>query len=282
MKGPAGETHDKPAYRLYKGEGEEIRYDETVDRLARADVVLFGEVHDNRLVHQLQFEITRDLFSAGRGDMALGAEMFEADNQLILDEYLAGLILHRHLVAEAKVWNNYETDYRCLVDFAKENTLRFIATNVPRRYANLVAREGIEALERLSEEAKQYSAPLPISVDLATPGYREMMGMNLDMGHRMRMRPENVVAAQAVKDATMAHFVMKNLVAEGLFIHYNGVYHSQNYGGIYWYLKKADPRLSVLTISSVEGEHTGFQREYQGLGDFILVVPEGAKDLPAE
>jgi uncharacterized iron-regulated protein len=29
-----------------------------------------------------------------------------------------------------QLWSNYQTDYRPLVDFAKENNLRFIATNI--------------------------------------------------------------------------------------------------------------------------------------------------------
>jgi uncharacterized iron-regulated protein len=272
MFGLKEKAQKKPSWRLYGREGRELRYGETVEYLARAHVVLFGELHDNRLIHTLQYEITKDLFEGKKKDLILGAEMFEADNQLILDEYLAGLILDRHLVTEAKVWDNYETDYRVLVDFAKEHGLKFIATNIPRRYANLVAREGIDALESLTEEAKRYFAPLPIAVDLETPGYREMMLMNRDMGHGMRIKPEHFVAAQAVKDATMAYFIVKNRAAASLFLHFNGVYHSQKFGGIYWYLKQADPGLALFTVSSVEAEHLEFQKEYIGLGDFILVA----------
>ena len=272
MHGLNLETHGEAAYRLYDKEGTPIAYEKTIDLLAEAEVFLFGELHDNALIHHMQISMTEDLFKKRKGELILGAEMFDSDNQLILDEYLSGLILHRHLVAEAKVWDNYEEDYSALVDFAKEHGLNFIATNIPRRYASLVSREGIEALEGLSGEAKQYIAPLPITVDPATPGYREMMGMSLDMGHGMQTNPENLVTAQAVKDATMAYFIMKNRAARQLLFHYNGVYHSQNYGGIYWYLKKAAPKLTVLTLSSVEGEHLEFQDEYKGLGDFILVV----------
>lgn len=271
-------TQGGAVYRLYDREGTQISYDKAIVRLAEAEVVLFGELHENTFIHHAQISMTDDLFNKKRkGELVLGAEMFEADNQLILDEYLAGVILHRHLVAEAKVWDNYETDYRALVDFAKEHGLKFIATNIPRRYASLVSREGIEALEGLSGEAKQYIAPLPIAVDLATPGYREMMGMNLDMGHRMQINPENLVAAQAVKDATMAYFIMENRATKQLFLHFNGVYHSQNYGGIYWYLKKAAAELKVLTLASVETESLEFKDEYKGLGDFILVVPAAGR-----
>lgn len=260
-------------YRWYNKHGDEVRSDDMPEYLAEVDVVLFGELHGNPIIHQLQQKITRELFDIRKHDLVLGAEMFEADDQLILDEYLFGLILHRHLVAEAKVWDGYDTDYRPLVDFAREQGLRFVATNIPRRYANLVAREGLGALERLSDEAKRLIAPLPITVDLATPGYQEMLGMN--MGHGTGMDSGNFVAAQAVKDATMAHFILNNLPPDGLMVHFNGDYHSKRHGGIYWYLKQANRDLAVLTIASVAGESLAFGEECRGLGDFVLTVAEG-------
>jgi uncharacterized iron-regulated protein len=234
-------------------------------------VLLFGELHGYPLVHRLQLEMTKDLFDIRKGNLVLGAEMFEADDQLVLDEYLADLIKPEHLAQESKVWDNYETDYRPLVDFAREHGLRFIATNIPRRYANLVARKGTRALELLSDDAKRSIAPLPIVVDLSTPGYREMMEMGA--AHGMQMNPENFVAAQAVKDATMAYFIMRNRQEKKLFIHYHGDYHSKNYGGIYWYLERNNPGLVSRTISSVSSETMDFDRHDQGRADYILVVP---------
>jgi uncharacterized iron-regulated protein len=264
-------SDNKPLYRLYNGGGKEIEYQEMLDSCVRADVILFGEIHDHPLVHWLQLELTRDLAEIKKGDLMLGAEMLEADNQLIVDEYLAGLIEHEHVVREAKVWDNYDTDYRPLVDVAKENGLRFIATNVPRRYAALVAREGMKALERLSDEAKRSIAPLPIPFDLSAPGYGKVM--EIGMAHGGHRDAQNFVAAQAVKDATMAYFILKNRGQQELFLHYNGDYHSKNYGGICWYIKQYDPEVQVRTISSVSRATPGFDDACKGLADIVLVVP---------
>jgi uncharacterized iron-regulated protein len=258
-------------HRIFDGKGGETRYQNVLASCRDADVLLFGELHDNPLVHRLQLEMTKDLFDIRKGDLVLGAEMFEADDQLVLDEYLAGLIKPEHLVQESKVWDNYETDYRPLVDFSKAHGLRFIATNIPRRYANLVARQGIRALELLSDDAKRSIAPLPIVVDLSAPGYGEMLEMGA--AHGMQMDAENFVAAQAVKDATMAHFIAKNRHEGKLFIHYHGDYHSKNYGGIYWYLKRSDPGLVIRTISSVSSETMDFDDDDRGRADYILVLP---------
>lgn len=261
----------REAYGLYEGEGREIGYREMLDRCVRADVVLFGEIHEHPVVHRLELELARDLAAIKKGGLMLGAEMLEADNQLIVDEYLAGLIEHEHLVNEAKVWENYGTDYRPLVDVARERGLRFIATNIPRRYASLVARQGMTALERLSDEAKRSIAPLPITLDLRAPGYGQVM--EIGMAHGAHRDARNFVAAQAVKDATMAYFILKNRGPKDLFVHYNGDYHSKNRGGIYWYLKLYDPGITVLTISSVRRDTPGFDDECKDLADIILVVP---------
>jgi uncharacterized iron-regulated protein len=263
---------DNIPYRFYDKEGSRISCRDVVDQASEYDMVLFGEIHNSAIAHRMEFELTRDVYEVRKGKLILGGEMFEADNQLILNEYVAGLIKHEHLVREAKVWGNYETDYRSLVEFAKKHDLPFIASNIPRRYASLVAREGIQSLESLSEAAKRFIAPLPIEVDMATPGYREMT--DIIMSHSMSQKPENFVAAQAIKDATMAYFILKHFKAGNLFLHFNGDYHSRAYGGIYWYLKKSRPELRVVVVSSVESESLTFQEEYEGLGDYVLVIQQ--------
>ncbi len=126
---------DKPAYQLFDRDGQPASYDELLNAAAASDIVLFGELHNNPISHWLQLELSTDLHAHAGTDLVLGAEMFEADNQVILDEYFSGLIMERHFTSEARLWNNYDTDYRPLVELARENSLAFIATNIPRRYA---------------------------------------------------------------------------------------------------------------------------------------------------
>lgn len=261
---------EKPAYRLYDKNGKEIRYGAMLDSLARYEVVLFGEIHNDPIVHWLQFEVIKDLYSRLSGMIILGAEMFEADNQLILSEYLAGTIRHEHFVKEVKVWDNYETDYRQIVEFAGTHRIPLIATNIPRRYASLVAHQGLRALETLSDDAQKYIAPLPIQLNLKSPTYRDLLDLSAVHG----IEAENFLAAQAIKDATMAHFILDSLSHKRLHIHLNGEYHSRRYGGIYWYLKLARPELSVVTITSIEGRTLEFLDEYAGIADYTIVIPQ--------
>ena len=110
----------KEAYRLFREDGKKVKYEKMVEAAAEADIVLFGEYHTNPISHWLQLELSRDLHELKGKGLILGAEMFEADNQLILDEYLAGHITEEKFEEEARLWNNYHTDYKPLFLLAKE------------------------------------------------------------------------------------------------------------------------------------------------------------------
>ena len=258
------------AYQIFDKDGNVTTFENLVQNSTDADIVLFGELHNNSISHWLQLELTMALHAYKDENLVLGMEMFEADNQLIIDEYFAGLIAERNFRAEARLWRNYDTDIRPLVEFARENDLQLIATNIPRRYASLVNREGFEGLENLSPQALSYVAPLPVAYDPELPGYKAM----LEMAHLPGHVNENFPKAQAIKDATMAHFILKNFESGNLFIHYHGAYHSNNYEGIVWYLNRAQPDLQLTTISTVEQSQVEtLDEQHLNLADFIIAVP---------
>ncbi len=268
--GLAFET-DKPAYMLYTGEGEQVSYENMIKELEKADLVFFGEQHDDAIGHWLEFEITKDLYKAKGQDLILAAEMFENDNQVILSEYLEGKISKKSFEAEARLWPNYQGDYKPLVEFAKEKGLFFIASNVPRRYAAVVHTGGLVALDSLSDEAKRFLPPLPIAYDPEVKCYADMMKMTGMMAHVN----ENFPKAQAIKDATMAHFTMKQWKEGKLIIHYNGSYHSNNFEGIIWHIRQQYPELNIMTIANEkQADLSKLNEEYLGLGSYVLLVHE--------
>lgn len=260
-------AQDKQPYQLYTKEGKKTTYKRLVATSADAEVVLFGEHHDNSVIHWLQLELIKDL--AEKKSLVLGAEMIEADNQKQLDQYLAEQINQKAFDTLARLWPNHTTDYKPLVDFAKEKKFPFIATNIPRKYAKMVNKQGLESLNSLPPEEKAWIAPLPIAYDASLPGYKAMMDM---MGDHAT---ENFPKAQATKDATMAHFILKNLRPNTTFIHFNGTYHSDGFEGINWYLKKQKPQLKVITIAAVsQADIEKLEKEHLNKADFILVVDE--------
>lgn len=267
-----GFKNDKPAYRIYQADGDKAKYSKLLKEASEADVVFFGELHNNPICHWLQYELTTDLYIERDGELILGAEMFERDNQLILNEYLEGRISNSSYKKEARLWPNYKTDYSPLVEFAKDSSLSFIATNIPRRYASVVYKKGFEGLDEMSAQAKQYIAPLPIEYDSSLVCYASMLeGMEGMGAHATKTLP----MAQAIKDATMAYSIA-GVAGDGkLFIHYNGSYHSDNFESILWYLNNYKPGLKIVTIASVEQEDISqLDEEYHNRANFILVIPE--------
>jgi uncharacterized iron-regulated protein len=264
---------DKPAYIIYNAEGKQEKFNDLLDDALTADIVLFGEQHNNPVSHWLQLELTKEMFAKKKNNLLLGAEMFERDNQLIVDEYLSDVVASKNFEQEAKLWNNYKTDYKPLVEFAKTNKLPFIATNIPRRYASLVNKKGFEGLDSLSSEAKKYIAPLPVKYDPELKGYKSMLEMMEGQGGGGHAT-ENLPKAQAIKDATMAYSILEYWKPGTTFLHYNGAYHSDNFEGIVWYLKQEKPELKILTITTVEQDTIdSLKDESLKLADYIICVP---------
>jgi uncharacterized iron-regulated protein len=264
--------NDKPAYRLFDQGGKKASYKDLIKETSEADIVFFGELHDNPICHWLEYEITADLYAEKGKNLILGAEMFEADNQLIVNEYLSGLIKEKNFEAEARLWPNYKTDYKRLLNFARDSSLAFIATNIPRRYASMVNKSGFEVLNTLDKKALQFIAPLPIQFDSTLSCYVEMVKM---MGDAPSHATSNITMAQAMKDATMAYFILQNFKPGKTFLHFNGSYHSDRFQSILWYLQQANPKLKIVTISSVEQTDLDeLKKESEGLANFIIAIPE--------
>lgn len=257
----------KMPYQIYTKNGKKISYKMMVSEGAKNDVVLFGEHHNNSVIHWIQLEFAKDL--AKKRPIIFGAEMIEADNQLQLNQYLKGEINQKAFDTVARLWSNYKTDYKPIVDFAKDKSFPFIATNVPRRYASMVFRGGFEALDTLPSLDKEWIVKLPFPYDKNLPAYVRMVK---EMGEH---GGDKLPKAQALKDATMAHFITKNANHTSTFIHYNGTYHSDDYEGIYYYINKQSPKLKVMTIATVDQEDVAkFDKENLNKADFIIVVDE--------
>jgi uncharacterized iron-regulated protein len=261
-------AQEKPAYQLFSSKGKKAQYAQMVKAMQGADVVLFGEYHDNPIVHWLQLESTQDVFKV-RPAMVLGAEMFEADVQTVVDRYVFDSMPEKEFNKTARPWPNHKTDYKPLLDFAREKRIPFIATNIPRKFASAVFRGGFEALDTLTALQKSWVATLPPLYDSTLPCYA-------DIGKAVGMHGgPNLPKAQAIKDATMAHFIVKNYQPGKIFLHYNGAYHSNHYQSIYWYLKQLNPSLKIVTISTaMQSQLKNLDTENKGLADFIILTPE--------
>ncbi len=264
-------SQDLQAFAIFDNHGNKVTFSDIVKKASKSDMVFYGELHNNPIAHWIEYRLAKELYTLKKDKLIIGAEMFEADNQLIIDEYMQDLITDKYFEDECRLWPNYATDYKPIVEFAKENKIPFIATNVPRRYANIVYKQDFAGLDKVSEEAKRYIAPLPIKFDPNVDCYKDMMAGMQGMAHG----GQTIAKAQALKDATMAYFIMKNWQKGKLFYHFNGSYHSDRHQGIVWYLKQSKPKLKILTITTVSQKDVSkLEDDNKILADFIVVVAD--------
>lgn len=262
-------AQNKEAFKIYK-DSTLSSYESILTACKDADFVFFGEDHDNPIAHWLEYELLADLYNEKKKELIVGAEMFEADNQLILNEYLEDKIDDKKFQEEVRLWPNYKTDYKPLIKFCKDSNVQFVATNIPRRYASMVSKKGFGILDSLSSEAKSYIARLPIEYNDSVGCYKDILD-GMDKEHAT----PNIAKAQAIKDATMSYFILKNYKKGNLFLHYNGSFHSNKHDGIIRYLTAEKKKAKVVVITTISQKNISkIEKENLNSGDFIICITE--------
>lgn len=255
------------AYTIFNKKGEPVSFEHVMKETEGKSHIFFGEFHNNPIAHWLQLEMTKQLHLKHGNNLIIGAEMFESDNQLLINEYFSDQIKQKSFEEEARLWKNYKTDYKPIVEFAKKNQLKFVATNVPRRYANAVFHKGITMLDQLDSDAKDLIAPLPIVIDTSLSSYAEITKMSGEHNGEFMME------AQAIKDATMAHFILEHSTENTIFLHLNGAYHSNKNEGIIAFLVPKIQKDKILTLSTVSQEDVShLEKKNEQLADFTICV----------
>lgn len=268
---------DKPAYVIYNSNGKKVTYREMVRSLSSTDICFFGELHNDPISHWLELSLIKDFYELKKDKFVVGAEMWESDNQLLLNELMMDeeYVDMNTYVSSSVLWSNFSTDYLPILQYTKDNNIKFVATNVPRRYARVVSRRGDAALDSLSNQAKSYIAPLPIKMDLKDEFYnyiadvfKETQPISMTGGSLT-----NLVKSQMVKDATMAHFIVTNIPQDGFFFHFNGELHSAFNSGIGYYIKEYNPKLKFKTVSIINKTDIHDFSSKDSRADFNIVVP---------
>lgn len=262
----------EPEWQVYQPSGQRASVDTIVRAAADAEVVLVGEFHDDEAGHRFKRSLLERLDRGDRRQLVLSLEMFERDVQLVLDEYLAGQISEAHFRASSRPWPNYERDYRPLVEYAKSAGLPVIAANPPRRYVNLVAREGLDALESLIGQARAILPPLPLPE--ASARYRStFMERTGGMHGHGGPPPELMFQAQHLWDAGMALAIMDQLRrGDGrMVMHVAGSFHVEDDTGIPDMIRAYRPDTRVLSVIIRPGDSFSAE-EHGSLGDFIVLT----------
>lgn len=263
-------------YKIYDVKKQKlISIDDIVADMEQADVLFFGEDHNDSVGHYLEALLFRKLYSKYPLKTALSLEMFHTDVQPELDEYLAGVISEKNFIKESRAWGNYK-DYRPLIEYAKQNRLKVIAANAATRYSNAVTQGGLKVLENFPKTSFNFLPPLPI--DTAQGRYYEKFTETLG-GHSMGSM--KIYQTQNLWDATMAWSINKIIKANrGIKVfQLNGRFHSDEKLGTLAKLQQLNPKLKILNISSFSDESfiNPNWEKFKNLGDYIIITDPTAK-----
>ena len=259
-------------YKIYDTRLKQIiTIDKIVTDMAGADVLFFGEEHNDSAGHYLENKIFRALYNQYGDKVALSMEMFETDGQLVLNEYLAGTIDESRFSRDIRLWNNYK-DYRPMVEFARQNKVPVIAANPPRRYVNLVTRRGMRSLDSLSKDAKRYLPPLPY--DTLSGRYREKF-MDIMKGSP-GSGSSNIYYSQSLWDAGMAQSIynyLKRNKRKKIF-HCVGGFHTEEKLGTATQLQMRNKKLNILNIACFSDASFGNPdwEKFNYRGDYIIIT----------
>jgi uncharacterized iron-regulated protein len=259
-------------YKIYDTKNKKVvAVADIINNMDNADVLFFGEEHNDSTCHVLEYTLFKGLSQKYPGKSALTLEMFETDCQTVLNEYLGGLIREKNFITEGRAWKNYK-DYRPMVELAKTEHIPVVAANAPARYTNMVNRMGLTSLQNLDATAKSWLPPLP--VDTATGAYYakfvEIMGGHGAMGNMQMYQAQNLW------DATMgwsiAQFYKKH--KDYKLFQVNGGFHSEEKLGTAAQLKKYSPKIRIVNIAcfsddSFDNPDWG---KYSANNDYIILT----------
>ena len=155
-------------YQIYNAQWQKTSLTKVVDELTQVDVIFIGEYHGNHASHLLQTQLFSELYKR-KSELILTLEMFNRDQQGILNDYIDGFIGEKTLINDAPAWPNYKASYRPSVEFAKEHFLPIIAANAAANTVRCIGSQGESYINKLTTEEKSNIAESPFA---AIAGYK--------------------------------------------------------------------------------------------------------------
>lgn len=289
---PAAEAA-APAPSMLSAAGAGVTLEELTDRALAADVVIIGEQHDNERAQALAAQLWENVLARDPTppvNPALALEFFERDEQLVLDDYLAGVIPTASAFERdaGRTEGNYPAGHKRMLEAAKAAGAPVIAANVPRRYASYARTAGFDALGDLSEDRRaMFTIPEPPALEEYRRRFAAVMKPMMVQHGAHSPAPaanqppdpaaqaaaideqiEGLYRGQILKDATMAQ-VVADAVAAGhapVFL-VVGRFHTDHQGGTLAYLRRRLPDANILTISAMRAA------EEEPPADVMVIAP---------
>ena len=241
--------------------GEEVSLPMLLARARSADIIVFGEQHDDPETHRAELALLDAVGHLGR-PVILSLEMFERDVQPVLDDWLAERIDDGTFLERSRPWPRYAGDYQPMVELAKARGWPVIAANAPRAIASAVGRKGLAALDSVAANQRANAAR---EIECPDDDYRArfMEQMRSHAPGSGSTQPgdslptaiaERFYLAQCVKDETMAESIVRAMHTgsrDAIVVHYTGAFHSDFGQGTVARVKRRAPDAEVIVITAI-------------------------------
>jgi uncharacterized iron-regulated protein len=259
-------AQDSPAYvpeRVYDTRSRAFGdFESMLASLARVDVVIVGEQHDDPNTHRLELAVLQGL-RRRKVSVQVSLEMFERDVQPAVDAYLAGGSSEAQFRDTSRPWPRYATDYRPLVELGKESGWPVVAANVPRKYAASIAKSGMSALGGLAPDervliAADLQCPLDGYFDRFVKTMGEHPGSNgATADPDQRGIVERYYQSQCAKDETMAEAIataVSRRSTGSVLVHFTGAFHADFGTGTVERVRRRLPASHIAVVSMIPKE----------------------------
>ena len=244
--------------------------DALLDEMAKREVVLLGEQHDEADHHRWQLHTLAALHSR-RPDLVIGFEMFPRRVQPVLDRWVAGELTPAQLLAETRwdeIWNVPAELYLPLFEFARLHRVPMVALNVDRKLVQAVADKGWDALPPGEREGLSRPAAAPQAY------VEELRRVYRDHGERTPFK--NFVEAQQTWDRAMAEALARQPRSR-LVVGVMGAGHLRHGYGVALQLRDLGVR-RIATLLPVAPDDC--RSLVAGVADAVFVLPPAVAAKP--
>ncbi|HEY2735212.1 MAG TPA: ChaN family lipoprotein, partial [Polyangiales bacterium] len=239
------------------------------DALARSDLVVLGETHDNRDHHQLEAKLMA-LFADAHGKVSVGFEMLDAKQGDALARIPARSAdeLARRVDWQHSGWPDFAI-YRVLFERVFEKGATIIAASPDPKMVR-ASMSGLDAAE-----ARALHLDLPLPPAQAAAQYAEIRASHCGQA------PDEMIApmqrAQSFKDAFMARAVLS---AQGPALLVAGRGHARIDRGVPLFWQRAGlPSLSIAFVE-VEDDVRRLSAYDVAAFDFVVFTPRVSDEDP--
>lgn len=248
--------------------GKETNELALVKVLKSADIVLLGELHDNRLHHQLRGQLIAQFADAKRSIVSEhipspGTVVFRSDTKADLEA--AGFD------PEGWEWPAHQSLY----DALRAKNLNVVGGNLPKADARKIFLQGVSGLpERMAETYAQSRLDADAERALDRDLVEGHCGQLPDK-YLLRMR-----FAQRITDLSLTHALLDNRPA--VLVAGNG--HVRKDYGVPQILSSVDPSLRVVSIGFLEqgSDPKDLLHSVAGQYDFIWITERAERKDPCE